>query len=93
MPIFILIVGILLIVVGINNKIPDLVALVKEDFRPTENVAGFHVWIIAIFVAGSLGYIKELKPVANAFLTLIIISLLLSNKGFFAQFTSAIEGE
>jgi len=93
MPIFILFVGILLVVVGINNKIPEFIGLVKEDFRPTENVAGFHIWILAIFVAGSLGYIKQLKPVANAFLVLIIIGLLLSNKGFFAQFKSAIEGK
>lgn len=92
MPIFILIVGVMLVVVGINNKIPDLAGLLKEDFRPTENVAGFHVWIIAIFVAGSLGYIKEFKPVANAFLALIIIALLLSNKGFFAKFTEAVKG-
>ena len=79
--------------VGINNKIPELMGLVKEDFRPTENVAGFHVWVLAIFVAGALGYVKQLKPVANAFLVLIIIVMLLSNKGFFAQFTNAIEGK
>lgn len=93
MPLFILFVGILLVVVGINNKISELVGLVKEDFRPTENVAGFHIWILAIFVAGSLGYIKQLKPVANAFLVLILVGLLLSNEGFFAQFKSAIEGK
>lgn len=93
MPILILFVGILLVVVGINNKISELVSLVKEDFRPTENVAGFHVWILAIFVAGSLGYVKQLKPIANAFLALILIGLLLSNKGFFAQFKNAIEGK
>lgn len=93
MPIFILFVGILLVVVGINNKIPDLVGLLKEDFRPTDsNVSGFHVWIIAIFVAGSLGYIRPLKPVANAFLVLIVVVLLLSNGGFFKKFTSALEG-
>lgn len=93
MPLFILFVGILLVVVGINNKIPELVGLIKEDFRPSENVPGFHVWVLAIFVAGALGYVKQLKPVANAFLVLIIVVMLLSNKGFFAQFTSAIEGK
>lgn len=92
MPILILFVGILLITAGINNKMGELGSLVKEDFRPTENVAGFHVWIIAIFVAGSLGYVKEFKPVANAFLALIVIALLLSNKGFFAKFTDALKG-
>lgn len=93
MPIFILFVGILLVVVGINNKIGEFVGLIKEDFRPSENVPGFHIWILAIFVAGAIGYIKDLKPVANAFLVLIIVVMLLSNKGFFAQFKAAIEGK
>jgi len=92
MPIFFLIVGVLLIVVAINDKISDLGGLIKEDFRPSANQPAFPVWIMAIFVAGSLGYIKAMRPVANAFLALIIISMFLSNRGFFNQFKSAIEG-
>jgi hypothetical protein len=93
MPIFILFVGILLVAAGINNKLPLLLDLIKEDFRPTDNVAGFHVWIIAIVVAGSLGYVRAFKPVANAFLVLIMVGLILSNKGFFDKFTDALEGK
>lgn len=85
MPLFILFVGILLTVVGINGKIPEFVGLVKDDFRPAGNIAGFHIWILAIFVVGSLGYIRSFKPVANAFLALLIIVMLLSNKGFFVN--------
>lgn len=92
MPILILIVGVLLVVVGINNKMGDLGALVKEDFAPSDGATAFHIWIVAIFVAGSLGYIRSFKPVANAFLVLIVISLFLSNRGFFERFTSAIRG-
>ena len=91
MPIFFLLVGILLIVVGINDKMSELGGLIKEDFQPSGNTPGFHIWIIAIFVTGSLGYIREFKPVANAFLVLIILGLILSNRGFFDKFTSAIE--
>jgi uncharacterized membrane protein HdeD (DUF308 family) len=92
MPIFFLFVGIMLVVVGINNKISEMGALIKEDFRPTNGSPGFHVWIIAIFVAGSLGYIKELKPVANAFLALIIVAMFFKrDTGFFEQFTQAFE--
>lgn len=93
MPVFILFIGVLLIVAGINNKIPVLVDLIKEDFRPTENVPGFHVWIVAIVVVGAFGYIREFKPVSNAFLVLVMIGLILSNGGFFKKFTAAIEGE
>jgi hypothetical protein len=93
MPIFILFVGIMLIVIGINNKIPEFLALIREDFRPTENVAGFHVWIISIVGVGALGYVKELRPLANAFLVLIVISLILSNKGLATQLLNALEGK
>lgn len=92
MPILFLIVGVLLIVVGVNNKIPELVELIKEDFSPSDGTTSFPVYIVAIFVAGSLGYIQAMKPVANAFLALIIVVMLLSNKGFFEKFTSALKG-
>lgn len=92
MPIFFLIVGILLIVVAINNKMSDLGTLIKDDFAPQGNQAGFAVWIVAIFVIGSLGYVKTFKPVANAFIALIVVIMILSNRGFFANFNKAIKG-
>jgi hypothetical protein len=93
MPIFILFVGVMLVVVGINNKIPEFVSLLKGDFQSKGNSPPFQIWIVAIFVAGSLGYVKALRPVANAFLVLIVVALLLSNKGFFAEFTKALGGK
>lgn len=93
MPILILVVGIMLVVVGVNNKLPELGALIKEDFKSSGSVPPFQVWILAIFVAGSLGYVKAFRPVANAFLVLIVVSLLLSNKGFFSKFSNALEGK
>jgi len=91
MPILFLIVGILLIIVGINDKMSEFVALLKEDFKPSDGSPSFIVWILAIFVAGAIGYIKDLKPVANAFLVLIILGMLLSNKGFVPKFTAALK--
>jgi len=93
MPILVLFVGIMLIAAGINDKLGNLKTLITDDFRPTGNIPGFHVWVIAIIAAGSLGYIKPLKPFANAFLVLIFVGLLLSNKGFFEKFTSALKGK
>lgn len=91
MPIVLLIVAILLVVAAINNKMADLGELTAETFNPSDGSAvGFPVWVVAIFGIGSLGYIKEIRPVANAFLVLIIISIVLSNRGFFAQFNAAI---
>lgn len=88
MPIFFLILGVLFIVVGINNKVGELADLVKEDFVPSSGSASFTNWALALIILGSLGYIKELKPVANAMLVLVIISMLLANKGFFDKFNS-----
>jgi hypothetical protein len=92
MPIFFLLIGVMLIVVAVNDKISELTGLIREDFSPTSNVAAFPVWMVAIFVTGALGYVKALRPVANAFLVLIIVSMVLSNRGFFSKFKSAIEG-
>lgn len=92
MPILILIVGVMLIAAGLNDRLGDLGELVKEGFSPTdESISGFHIWIVALFVVGSIGYISGLKPVANAFLVLIVVMLILRNGAFFQNFSSAIE--
>lgn len=90
MPIFFLLVGILLVIVAINDKLPDLTKLAHDDFVSSSNGPSFTVWIVAIIAVGAIGYVQALKPVANAFLALIIVVLILSNKGFFAQFTQTV---
>lgn len=100
MPIFILFVGIILVAVGINDKLPDLVTLIKEDFKPSDNAPGFHWWIIAIVAVGALGYIRPLKGLANGFIVLIILVIILAEQkrdgsttgGFFEKFTNALKG-
>lgn len=92
MPLFILLVGILLVFAGINDKIGELGRLVKEDFSPSDGTPGFPIWVLVIFVIGALGYVKELKPISNAFLLLVFVVLIISNRGFFAKFTAAIKG-
>lgn len=98
MPIFFIIVGLFLIIVGVNDKMKELGALVKEDFSPSGNQPSFVTWLVAIFVLGSLGYIKSMKPVANAFLVLVVTVMVLSNNrpgspggGFFDNFTRALK--
>jgi hypothetical protein len=91
MPLFFLLVGVLLVIVGINDRITDLVTLLKDDFAPSDGQPSFILWILIIGVVGLLGGIKSLKSVSNAFLVLLVIVVLLANKGFIAQFTSAIK--
>ena len=93
MPIFFLAVGVMLVIVGINNRLSDLSALLKEDFKPSGDIASYQTWAVAIILVGSLGYVRALKPVANAFLVLIFITLMLSHKGFVSQLVNTLEGK
>lgn len=96
-----LIVGAILTIAGVRGTTEDsvngngdgrgLFPLVKGDFEGTGQPHGFLVWFVAILVIGALGYVSELKPFANAMLALVIVVLLLSNKGFFAQLQNAIQ--
>lgn len=91
MPVLLLIVGVMLVIVGLNNKLSELGDLIKEDFSPTTNTPSFAVWLLAIFAVGAVGYVKELKPLSNAFLVLVVLAMLLSNRGFFNKFTKAVK--
>lgn len=91
MPLFFLIVGIMLVIVGINDRISDLNMLLKDDFAPSDGEPSFLLWVLIIGVVGLLGGIKSFKPVSNAFLVLLVIVVLLVNKGFITKFTDAIK--
>jgi hypothetical protein len=80
-----LIIGITLLVAGVQDTQIALFTLLKGDFF------AFLFWFIAIFLIGALGYIPKLKPLSVAFMTLVILVLFLSKgKGFFSQFTAAL---
>jgi hypothetical protein len=88
MPFVLLIVGIALLVAGVRNTQGDLFTLVQGDFIGQNN---FIFWFVAIFLIGSLGYIEKLKPLSTAFMGLVILVMFLAKgKGFFPQFTSAL---
>lgn len=91
MPLIFLLVGIVLLVVAVRGKTAptDLITLLKSDFTGQNN---FGIWVLAIFGIGALGYVSGLKPIANAFLLLVVVVILLSNKGFFSQFSNAVQG-
>lgn len=89
MPILFFFVAILLIVSAINDKTEILSDLVVSDFKGSDKIAPFQIWILALFLIGALGYVKQIKPLANAFLVLVILIMILSNKGFFGKLTSS----
>lgn len=81
-PYALLFLGIVLFVAGIRGTNGTLWTLVKSDFTGSNN---FLLWIAAIAIVGGAGYIKPLKPLSIAFMTLLLVVLVLSNKGVFAQ--------
>ena len=94
MPLFLAAVAAILAISAIRGTLttsgstPGLFTLIIGDFTGQNN---FLIWLAAIVGIGAIGYIKPIKPVANAFLGLVILVLFLSHKGFFAQFVSAAE--
>jgi hypothetical protein len=89
MPIVFAVAGLLLIVSGVRGTVissdaskPSLVGLVKQDFTGQPN---YFEWVVAIVLIGAIGYIPKMEPISRAFMALVIVGMLLSNKGFFAQ--------
>jgi len=61
---------------------------VRTDF--TGN-GSFIYWAGAIGMAGAIGYVGKLRSLSVAFMALILLMLLLKNKGFFSQFTKELQ--
>lgn len=88
MPFVLVFIGLLLLVAGVRGTHTQLFGLIKGDFTGSGN---FIYWVVAILAVGAVGYIKPIKPVSDAFLVLILIVMVLSNKGFFNQFMNQIQ--
>lgn len=93
MPLALLAIGIVLLVTAIRGTTGDLAKLLQKDFTGPGN---FLLWILALGMVGAVGYVKDLRPIANAFLVLLLIVFLLAaNKGgkdFVSSLVSQIKG-
>jgi hypothetical protein len=86
MPFVFGILGVLLVVSGVRGTVtgskPNLVGLIKDDLTGQPN---YTEWMVAIFAIGALGYVPQLKTFSRTMMTAVVVGLLLSNRGFFAQ--------
>lgn len=82
MPYVLLLFGVPMFVSGVRGTNADLWTLVKGDFTGKNS---FLVWVAAIAIVGGAGYIKPLRPLSIAFMTLLLIVLVLSNRGVIGQ--------
>lgn len=94
MPFAFLIVGVVLVISGVRGTSQDLLTLVKGDFI---GKGSYLYWLIAILLIGSIGYIPSFKGFSKAFMTLILVVLVLkegnpngSGGGFFKQFQNSL---
>lgn len=88
MPFVLILIGAILLVAGLRNTYADLWQLVKTDFTEQN---GFLSWVAAIAVVGGLGYVPKLRPLSVAFMTLLLVVLILSNGGVFAKLQQFIQ--
>jgi len=83
----VLLIGLVLIIAGFRGETDKFAETVKEDFTGQPN---FVFWVAAVFGIGAMGAIKPLRPISDAFFVLILVVLLLSNKGFFGELNRQI---
>lgn len=83
MPIVFGVVGILFIVAGARGQSTTLFSLIKDDFSGQPN---YFEWMIAIFLVGAIGYIKQLSTISRMFMFIILAGLLYKNKQVFSEF-------
>lgn len=88
MAFILVLIGLLLVVSAIRGTQAELGSQVVSDFTGPGN---FVYWILALGIVGAVGYVGDLQKFSRAFMALLIIVLLLSNKGFFNQFTKSIQ--
>lgn len=92
-----LIIGAVILTAGVRGTQDDLWQLVQGDFDPSLQQSGqssFIPWVLAILIIGSVGYVKQLRSIANGFMALIIIAMIIkafkTNPQIFQQFNSSL---
>lgn len=78
MPFFLLFFGVIFMVTAVRGTQGDLFKLLKEDFAGTNN---FFVWVLAIVIIVLAGNIRQIKPISDAFLGLVILVIIVANYG------------
>ena len=87
MPFALVLIGAIIAITAYNGTGSTFWQLIIKDFT---GQGSFIWWALSIFIVGAVGYVPALKTLANSLLILVVLAIILSNKGFFAQFQSAV---
>jgi hypothetical protein len=89
MPFALITVGILIFVTALNNTWrPFGSQLYKDLFGES---GGFVYWAAGLVIVGLIGYVPSLKKPSDLFMILIILAMLLQNKGFFGELQQGLQ--
>ena len=83
-----LLIGLLMIIVGARGTYVQFGEQLTSEFTGENN---FTYWIVALGAIGALGYIPAVQKLSRMLMTLVILVLFLSHKGFFEQFQTALK--
>ena len=87
MPLLFIGAGVVLLLTGTMGNISQLWQLVKGDFSGPNN---FTYWLVAMIVLGGLGYIQTFHNLSRLFMVLVLLVMLVKNRGFFTQLQNFI---
>ena len=88
MPFVFAVLGILLLVIAIQGTQVQAFTMLKSEFSGSNS---FIVFAAAIVILGALAYIKPIRPIMFGMIGLVLLGLILANKGgFFSQLNNAL---
>jgi hypothetical protein len=95
MPFALVVVGLIMIVVGVRGTQKEFGAQLASDFTGDGN---FIWWLASLGAVGAVGYVPQLRQFSIAFMTLIIIAMLIAQQkaggasgGFFEKLSQALQ--
>jgi hypothetical protein len=91
MPFALVTIGLLMLVIGARGTYQEFGSQLYGDLFGSGNQRGFIWWILAIVLIGLVGYAPRLKPLSHALLILVIVVILLANRGVAANLISAVQ--
>jgi uncharacterized membrane protein len=87
MAFFLIIVGLMMIIVAVRGTQQEFLSTVSDMVLQPQ----FLQWGLVILMAGLLGYMKSLRSFSITFMTLILLAMVLRNKGVVGQFFTQVE--
>jgi len=89
MPFVLVVSGLVILIAAVRGTEGELGHQLSSDMFGS---GGYIYWGAAILAIGMIGYVPKLKGLSIAFLSLLLLSMILSNSGFFAQMQSQLAG-